>query len=306
MTTSIKKTTQELRFGSSPDFETILTIKTTPLQCAFVELKFETMFTKAKDAQARQVKVQFFLSKVELIALGQKIQNAVVSDLDNEKKPTVWLFEVDAHGTVYSSNFQAPSKRREFYDNISNSWSDSPDELLYAMQNDCEPLAWAVHNIYTNERDTLIERIDKLQNEYDTAVESKSTANNKNLKKALGIARLALEGWPEEPEEGVGNWLETLSKKAFIEKVVPFIKQWFEEEPDAYESDWLPDHHSAQGLAKWYFETLDDDIIDFLGIVFVEGECYGNGFQAAQLTMDVDQTNQIAKERSLDIHFVKL
>ena len=74
---TVQSKVQAFRFGSSPDFETCLTIQKTPLKNELFELKFETTFAKAKDPQGRQVKAQFFFSQNELIELSQHIQNAI-------------------------------------------------------------------------------------------------------------------------------------------------------------------------------------------------------------------------------------
>lgn len=52
---------REVRLGSASNFETILTVREIRSPAGTVELKFETVFAGAKDAQARQTKAQFFV-----------------------------------------------------------------------------------------------------------------------------------------------------------------------------------------------------------------------------------------------------
>ena len=66
---------REVRLGSAANFETILTVRELRSPAGTVELKFETVFAGAKDAQARQTKAQFFVDQDGL----QSIQDALVS-----------------------------------------------------------------------------------------------------------------------------------------------------------------------------------------------------------------------------------
>ena len=66
---------REVRLGSAPNFETILTVRELRSPAGTVELKFETVFAGAKDAQARQTKAQFFVDQDGL----HSIQKALLS-----------------------------------------------------------------------------------------------------------------------------------------------------------------------------------------------------------------------------------
>ena len=54
---------REVRLASASNFETILTVRELSSPAGTVELKFETVFAGAKDAQSRQTKAQFFVTK---------------------------------------------------------------------------------------------------------------------------------------------------------------------------------------------------------------------------------------------------
>lgn len=64
---------REVRLGSASNFETILTVRELSTPADTVELKFETIFAGAKDAQARQTKAQFFVTKRDV----ESIQRAL-------------------------------------------------------------------------------------------------------------------------------------------------------------------------------------------------------------------------------------
>ena len=72
---------REVRLGSASNFETILTVRELRSLAGTVELKFETVFAGAKDAQARQTKAQFFVDQDGL----QSIQKALLSLVEQRR-----------------------------------------------------------------------------------------------------------------------------------------------------------------------------------------------------------------------------
>ena len=72
---------REVRLGSASNFETILTVRELRSPAGTVELKFETVFAGAKDAQARQTKAQFFVDQDGL----QSIQKALLSLVEQRR-----------------------------------------------------------------------------------------------------------------------------------------------------------------------------------------------------------------------------
>ena len=72
---------REVRFGSTSNFETILTVRELGSPAGTVELKFETVFTGAKDAQARQTQAQFFVDRDSL----QGIEKALLTVIEQSK-----------------------------------------------------------------------------------------------------------------------------------------------------------------------------------------------------------------------------
>ena len=64
---------KEVKLGSSDKFQTIISLKDVQSPLGNVELRFETIFAKAKDPGARQKKAQFFLTHEELVKLNDEI-----------------------------------------------------------------------------------------------------------------------------------------------------------------------------------------------------------------------------------------
>jgi hypothetical protein len=63
-------------------------------------------------------------------------------------------FEVAEGGTLRMANYAEAETRAEFYDDVASFWSRSPKDLAEAMD-ERQPLAWAVHSIYSDFRDEI-------------------------------------------------------------------------------------------------------------------------------------------------------
>ena len=202
-------------------------------------------------------------------------------------------FEVDSSGTLTLAGFWEPKIRSEFYESVYESWSESPAHLVGAMD-DCEPLAWAVHSIYTEVRDEV---------QSDLNGPGRSWGAFKKRTKAL---KSRLQAMPEEPEEGVEDWLLSLTSSEFETRVIPEIEQWFGHPPDwTWEDDHLPRDGTAQGAALEFFQSMDGDTIDLLKVEIVEGEHPGSSYYAAELTCDIDEANKSAADAGIPVRFKK-
>ena len=201
-------------------------------------------------------------------------------------------FEVADGGTLRMANYAEAETRAEFYEDVASFWSRSPKDLAYAME-ECQPLAWAVHSIYSDFRDEL-----------SAELQDTEAAGN-GSKRKLATLRARLEALPEEPEEGAADWLLGLTSKQFEERVVPVIEKWFSEPPDwAFEDDYLPESGTAQGAALEFFRDMAADDLETLGIDVVEGEHPGSTYYAAELRGDIDEANRAAEAAGIPVRFV--
>jgi len=201
-------------------------------------------------------------------------------------------FEVDSGGTLSMLGHYQPETRAEFYEGVADYWSGSPQELADAMD-ECQPLAWAVHSIYSDFRDELSSDLQ----------EAKTAGAGHKRRRAALQARLST--MPEEPEDGVEAWLLPMTSREFDEWVSPEIEKWFESPPDwAFEDDYLPQSGTAQGAAMEYFQSMDVGQRKSLGVTVIEGEHPGSTYYAAELTGDIDETNRAAEEAGIPVRFV--
>jgi len=113
-------------------------------------------------------------------------------------------FEVDSGGTLSMLGHYQPETRAEFYEDVAGYWSGSPQALADAMD-ECQPLAWAVHSVYSEFRDELSSDVQEAQ---------KAGTGHK---KRLAALQARLRTMPEEPEDGVEAWLLALTTREFEE-----------------------------------------------------------------------------------------
>ncbi len=201
-------------------------------------------------------------------------------------------FEVDSGGALSMLGHYEPETRAEFYEEVAEDWSGSTQALADAMDY-CQPLAWAVHSIYSDFRDELASDAHEAQ---------KAGTSHK---KRLAALQARLRAMPEEPEDGVEAWLLTLTSREFEEWVSPEIEKWFESPPNwAFEDDYLPKSGTAQGAAMEFFQSMDIDQRQALGVRVVEGEHPGSTYFAAELHCDIDEANRAAEKAGIPVRFV--
>lgn len=204
------------------------------------------------------------------------------------------VFEVDDSGTLKMADFSEPKIRADFYVSVHESWSHSPSHLADSMR-DCEPLGWAVQSIYT-----------KVRNEIQANLDSVGESAGR-FKKRISVLKARLQEMPEEPEEGVEDWLLSLTDNEFGEQIVAEIEKWFVSSPKwILEVDHLPRDGTAQGAALKFFQNMDGDTLDALGVTIVEGEHPGSTYYAAELMGDVDAANNAAMMFDMSVKFKKV
>ena len=202
-------------------------------------------------------------------------------------------FDVNNSGTLSLSNFTELVTRSEFYDAVSGSWSQSPGDLAEAMD-ECPPLAWAVHSIYSEIRE-------EIQFDFDASSEQSGI-----LAKRSNALKVRLNTMPEEPEEGAENWLLTLTNSEFEDHVVPEIEKWFNSPPDwNWEDDYLPMNSTSQGAALEFFQELKREDLDVIGVVIVMGEHPGSTYYAAELEIDLETANKAAIKANIPVRFIR-
>lgn len=202
------------------------------------------------------------------------------------------VFEVGEGGTLRMAGYAEAGTRAEFYEDVSGDWARSPQDLVDAMEQ-CQPLAWEVHSIYSDFRSEL---------EEDVLAAQRAGRGNKRRLTAL---KARLRALPEEPDEGSTRWLLGLASGEFESRIVPKIAKWFGEEPDwSFEDDYLPETSTAQGAALAYFRDMAVGDRITLGVKVIEGEHPGSTYYAAELRGDIACANRAAEAGQIPVRFV--
>ncbi len=202
-------------------------------------------------------------------------------------------FEVDSLGTLTVAEFWELKTRTDVYESVSGSWSKSLAHLADAME-ECEPLAWAVHSIYT-----------ELRSEIQADLGGVGRISGALKKRALAL-KARIKTMPEEPVDNADHWLFTLTSNEFNARFVSGTKKWFDSPPNwKWEDDHLPNDGTAQWAALEYFKSMDDDTLDILGVRVIAGDHPGSSYYAAKRTGDLDQANRAAADAGIPARFKK-
>lgn len=201
-------------------------------------------------------------------------------------------FEVDSDGTLRMAGHVQPKTNAELFEDVAADARRSPHALAHAMDR-CQPLAWEVHSLYAVIRDEL---------SADLAEAQKAGAGHKKRQSAL---QKRLRAMPAEPEEGVEAWLRALTTREFHQWVVPEIESWLESAPNwRIEAEYLPQTATARGAAMEFFESMGGDELETLGVYLIEGEHPGSSYDAAELSIDIDEANHAASKAGIAVRFI--
>lgn len=217
-----------------------------------------------------------------------------------ESDETTTEFEVSDGGTLRIRNYVEAKTRADFYGDVAEFWSGEPKNLADAMS-ECEPLAWAVHAIYSDFREELEGELEDAQDELNAEEAEDLEGSNRQKLADLQVRFNAL---PEDPQEGATDWLLSLSSEEFESRVVPEIETWFSQAPNwNFEDDYLPQTCTAQGAALEFFRDMSDEDLEALCIDIVEGDRPGSTYYAAELRGDVDRANRAAEAAGIPVCF---
>jgi hypothetical protein len=183
-----------------------------------------------------------------------------------ETTKTWGLFEVNEYGTLSFANFEEPKTHADAYD------LPPPEEITVADIEGCQPLANHIGNLYFDAA--------------EAAADSPSASGD----------RLD-EGWEV--------WFEHATPETRV-RLVAAIEEWLDDGIDwVREDEYIYSTGTGQGAAYRYFLNADLEVLDALSIVVIEGEHPGSSYYAAELHMDPDEANEIARREGFGLRFVR-
>ena len=180
-------------------------------------------------------------------------------------EPTYDIFEVDAYGTLRPLGAEDPSCNRQIFTDIDPDRLDGADDLIEDIES-AYPLQIKVQAMVAEESDD-----------------------------------------PEAADDDDDRWrswigdLDAAGRAALRQRV----RDWLEDDIDWDYVEFFPMHTGPQGETLAYFESVDGDVLDALGVVLVYGDRPGSTYFAAELKTDVDTANSKAAELGLDFRFVE-
>lgn len=201
-------------------------------------------------------------------------------------------FAVDLRGILTPLGFKEPTTRAAAFESEVYDWSGSPEDLAEVAER-FPPLEWLLNDLYQEARDQLLESI---------TAETKRPASPQ-ASRTLRELEKQLAAMPEEPCDGLRDWLQRFESAQFQTILVPKIQAWLAEAPRPDESDFA---QAASGhTAAFYFfqDQFEEDFAphspEDIGVEVIEGLHPGSDFCAAFLRIPIAQAN--AKATALGI-----
>ena len=119
---------------------------------------------------------------------------------------------------------------------------------------------------------------------------------------AARLGRRARESGQPADDEGWKAWLRSASPEQLDDFKAP-IEDWLDQDIDWLYDDWFDRGWSPQDAAKSFFESEDQDVLDALDVVIVEGDHPGSSYYAAELLQDLATANEVAERLNLGYRF---
>lgn len=228
---------------------------------------------------------------LSLIALGAgyslpSAAPAAIVDLVWERAATdPWYFVVDKYGTILVPDYPEAEVWSEVFD-IDPARLHTPQDVIDAVDG-CPPLASYFQDLAIDEADQLQQTLGEQGIAY--------RVRHRHMKKVI-------EAITDDPDFGWQAWIE-LEGATVLPRFRALITDWLMQPPDYMQSEFFPVNHGCQGRAKAFFEMLDSDTLDALGVVIVEGDHPGSTYYAAELRRDMEDANIVAMRLKLPFRF---
>jgi hypothetical protein len=200
------------------------------------------------------------------------------------------IFDVLPDGTLTLTEVKVPKTRASAYDLTPVRIRNAADLLSAAAG--CPPLAWHLHSLYDEARETHAAELARLL--------AADAAPLRRRKLAAQLHMLA-----REPEDGLADWMDSLSGRE-LQTILKSARAWLAAEPAwTTEEEHLPWRTSRSGAAFEYFRGWDPNDLIAIGVRIVEGEHPGSNYYAAELTRDPAVANSISALRGFGAWFRK-
>ncbi len=227
-----------------------------------------------------------------LIALGVSVALptplATASDEEVEQayqtlRSIYGLYEVSEYGTLSDADFEAPRTRREAY---GYTRADLDIHILDAH--------WYLRQPVVDRYRAVLEEEARAAAAYYAAHPDEDEFYEEDLEEA-DLDDLAEEGWPD--------WFAGASAA----ERAPFeacFEEWLDEPLDDEDIEHLYRTATAQGAAYIRWVCEEEEVLEALGIVIIEGDCPGSSYLGAELRIPIAAANRIAAARGWGVRFI--
>ena len=217
------------------------------------------------------------------IALPEKATRAQVSEVWEQVLRDPWFFEVNDAGTIAQPDEREPRVNSDVYD-IWVAFLKTPNDLIEEVDQ-YDELRGHFQSLAATE-------LEDVEMQLDT--EGLSGLKRKRL--------LALQAAFEDEDNGWQDWVRLGGLQA-LPRHKDALDQWLAARVNWGQSDFWPRGWNSQGEALSFFQQLDGDIVDALGVVIIEGEHPGSSYYAAELRMPIAETNEASELLGLPFRF---
>lgn len=227
-----------------------------------------------------------------LIALGASVALPVpvahaTDDQINEAwtrlQGAPWHFEVNEFGTIVDPSIAEPQVRRDVF-RVSTDWIDAPHELIREVDG-CIPLCERFRELTAQAVEDIQDRL------YNEALDDRIRRRLERLEAVLG-----------DEDDGWRAWVRREGKRD-LPRLLKAVEDWLDEPIEWGEIDWFPYDWGGQGNALAFFESLDGETLDALGVEIVMGEHPGSTYYAAELPGSIEEANAVAERLGLPFRF---
>jgi hypothetical protein len=229
---------------------------------------------------------QFLASLAALgaaIVLPDNATSAQVDEVWEQVLKAPWYFEVSDAGTIVEPDGHEPKINSDVYD-ISLAHLKTPDDLI-----------------------TAVDRYDELRSQFqslaaDELAEVEWQLDDEDVTGAERRRLLALQAVILDANDGWQDWVR-LEGLPGLPRFKRLLKAWLAEDVNWDQMEFWPRGWSSQGKALQFFQQMDGDIVDDLGVVIVEGDHPGSTYYAAELRATIEDANDVAHRLGLPFRF---
>lgn len=220
-----------------------------------------------------------------------------------------WYFEVEEYGTIVEPEGKEPSIRSDVYD-LDVGSINSPQHLIDEIQS-YDELRSHFCGLAANHREELVEAIEEQEDFANTliGVGDEVPTESERLDAAASLVpphRLrAMKDLAQALEDEDNGWQDWIAAEGLegLPTFLTILDEWLADTLDWSQMEFWPSGWSSQGKALAFFELMDDEVLDAIGVQIIMGEHPGSSYYAAELRSPIEAANAQAQRLKLPFRF---